>query len=250
MSSTTFGTVVRTGNTSVVCTITAELAEPTVEKPDEGYIGILSLVALSNFPTVPNVVLSPLSNPKHRPGPPSDQAQALSARLLQLLIATSPNLATSLCIERGKCVWTLYIDVQFLNYDGNALESAWLALTAALSRVQLPPIVFNPDLNRGVIVDGQPVKIEFQGENTFACSFVGIDEGKYLICDPDEEEESLATESVCVVIDQEWRLRYLYKGGIGFTRDKLKRCIQLAGERAGYLSFVVEQSASKVQISE
>jgi exosome complex component RRP43 len=39
LSSTTFGTVVRMGDTSVVCGISAELAEPTVEKPEDGYIG-------------------------------------------------------------------------------------------------------------------------------------------------------------------------------------------------------------------
>jgi len=41
LSSTTYGTVVRIGNTSVVCGISAELAEPTVETPGEGYIGTL-----------------------------------------------------------------------------------------------------------------------------------------------------------------------------------------------------------------
>jgi len=39
LSSTTFGTVVRLGNTSVVCGISAELCEPTVENPGDGYIG-------------------------------------------------------------------------------------------------------------------------------------------------------------------------------------------------------------------
>jgi exosome complex component RRP43 len=167
-----------------------------------------------------------------------------------LILATSPNLPSSLCIERGKCVWTLYIDIQFLNYDGNALDSAWLSLTSALSRLELPPIQFNPDLNRGVIVDGFPAKLLFGGANTFACSFVGIDEGKYILFDPDEEEEELATENVTIVIDQERRLRYLYKGGIGLKRGDIKRCIELAGERAGYLSFISEQSANKIQMSD
>ena len=46
-SSTTFGSVVKIGDTSVVCGISAELAEPTVEKPGDGYIGIwLSEVCL------------------------------------------------------------------------------------------------------------------------------------------------------------------------------------------------------------
>ena len=118
------------------------------------------------------------------------------------------------------------------------------------SRMELPPIQFNTDLNRGVIIDGVPAKLDFGGENTFACSFVGIDEGKYILFDADEEEESLATETVTVVIDQERRLRYLYKGGIGLKREDIRRCIELAGERAGYLSFILEESASKIQISD
>jgi exosome complex RNA-binding protein Rrp42 (RNase PH superfamily) len=196
------------------------------------------------------VVLSPLSNPKHRSGPPSDQAQSLSARILDLILATSPDLVSSLCVERGKCVWTLYIDIQFLNYDGNALDSAWLAVTSALSRTKLPPIQYNTDLERGVIVDGIPASIPFGGTGTFACSFVGIDEGKYLLIDPDEEEEALATETVTVIIDQDRRLRYLYKGGLGLSKEDIRRCVELASDRAGYLSFIVEQSASKVQISD
>jgi exosome complex RNA-binding protein Rrp42 (RNase PH superfamily) len=100
------------------------------------------------------------------------------------------------------------------------------------------------------VVDGIPVKIIFGGEGTFACSFVGIDEGKYILIDPDQEEEELATDTACVVIDQERRLRYLFKGGIGLQRGDIRRCVELAGERAGYLGFIVEDSASKIQISD
>jgi exosome complex RNA-binding protein Rrp42 (RNase PH superfamily) len=147
-------------------------------------------------------------------------------------------------------VWSLFIDVQFLNYDGNALDSAWLAVSSALTRLKLPVIQFNVDVNRGVVVDGMPCPVEFNGGNIFACSFVGVDEGRYILIDPDEEEESLATENICVVIDQEQRLRYLYKGGLGFQSEDVGRCVELAGDRAAYLSFLVEQSANKIEISD
>ena len=248
LSSTTFGTVVRIGNTSVVCGISAELAEPSVANPGHGYIGT-TLVNDWRVTLVPNVVLSPLSNPKHKAGPPSDEAQSLSAQMLALILAISPELPSSLCIERGKCVWTLYIDIQFLNYDGNGFDAAWLALTAALSKTQLPPIQFNPDLNRGVVVDGFPARLEWPEGNIFACSFVGIDDGKYLLIDPDQEEEELSTASVCIVIDQDRRIRHLYKGGVGLGREGIKKCIDLASERAGYLSFILEESAGKPGIS-
>jgi exosome complex component RRP43 len=39
---------------------------------------------------------------------------------------------TSLCIEPGKSVWTLYVDATCINYDGNAFDAALLAMIAAL----------------------------------------------------------------------------------------------------------------------
>jgi len=239
------------GNTSVVCGVTAELAEPTLEAPEEGYIGITPETLERRLTSiVSNVVLSPLCNPKFRVGPPSDFAQSLSSRIYDLILATSPELRRSLCLERGKCVWSLFIDIQFLNYDGNALDSAWLSVSSALARMKLPPVQFNVDINRGVVVDGMTLPVEFAGNNIFACSFVGIDEGKYILSDPDEEEESIATESITVVIDQKHLIRYLYKGGLGFQGEDIRRCVELAGDRAAYLSFVVEQSASKIEISD
>jgi exosome complex RNA-binding protein Rrp42 (RNase PH superfamily) len=74
---------------------------------------------------------------------------------------------------------------------------------------------------------------------------VGIDQGKYVLADPDEEEESLATETVIVAVDLDRRLRYLYKSGNDLKREDIKRCVDLAGERAGYLSFITEESSNK-----
>lgn len=38
----------------------------------------------------------------------------------------------SLCISPGKAVYTLYIDVVCINYDGNAFDAAVMAVMAAL----------------------------------------------------------------------------------------------------------------------
>lgn len=37
-----------------------------------------------------------------------------------------------LCIEPGHAVWVLYADIICLNYDGNAMDAAIIALMAAL----------------------------------------------------------------------------------------------------------------------
>ncbi|KAK7503915.1 hypothetical protein BaRGS_00005038 [Batillaria attramentaria] len=57
--------LIKLGNTTVICGVKGELAEPKTETPKEGYI-------------VPNVELSALCSPQFRPGPPSEQAQVLS----------------------------------------------------------------------------------------------------------------------------------------------------------------------------
>ncbi|CAG8486877.1 8901_t:CDS:2 [Paraglomus occultum] len=64
--------VVRIGNTSAICGIKAEVAEPNVNTPLEGYL-------------VPNVELPPMCSPNFKPGPPSELAQVLSETVNKLL---------------------------------------------------------------------------------------------------------------------------------------------------------------------
>ena len=104
-----------------------------------------------------------------------------------------------------------------------------------------------------MVVDGVPAALAWpsagEGGGWFACSFVGVDEGRYVLVDPDEEEEELATGRCVVVVDAERRVRWLYSGGIGLGRREIKKCVELAAERAGYLSFVLEESAKNVEMS-
>jgi len=97
-------------------------------------------------------------------------------------------------------------------------------------------------------VDGTPAPLAWSGEGVFACSFVGVDDGTYVLFDPDLEEEEMATGRVCVVIDLERRIRWLYSVGMGLGRKQIKECVEIAVERAGYFSFVMEESAKKTGI--
>lgn len=104
---------------------------------------------------MPNLDLPAMCSPKFKPGPPSDDAQILSERLHQALVALvfifssrfpfnlgidsgfwvfSSNILplTSLCIHPGKAVWTLYVDATCINYNGNAFDAALLAMVLAL----------------------------------------------------------------------------------------------------------------------
>ncbi|CAG8561854.1 6477_t:CDS:2, partial [Paraglomus occultum] len=118
--------VVRIGNTSAICGIKAEVAEPNVNTPLEGYL-------------VPNVELPPMCSPNFKPGPPSELAQVLSETVNKLL----KGVRESLCIEEGKAVCVLYCDVVCINYDGNILDASVYAVVSALSNVRLPKITYD-----------------------------------------------------------------------------------------------------------
>ncbi|KAJ7773241.1 ribosomal protein S5 domain 2-type protein [Mycena metata] len=64
--------LVRLGETTIVCGVKAEIAEPELDAPDQGFL-------------VPNIDLPALCSPKFKPGPPSDEAQVLSDRLNEVL---------------------------------------------------------------------------------------------------------------------------------------------------------------------
>lgn len=84
------------GGSTIVCGVKAEIAEPDLENPDEGFLGELlasllfspvspSHVCFSVSILVPNVDLPAMCHPKFKPGPPSDEAQVLSERLFETL---------------------------------------------------------------------------------------------------------------------------------------------------------------------
>lgn len=64
--------LVRFGRTTVVCGIKAEVTRPSDDEPQSGWV-------------VPNVELPALCSPLIRPGPPTEEAQAMTVRLSDLL---------------------------------------------------------------------------------------------------------------------------------------------------------------------
>ncbi|KAI0960529.1 hypothetical protein AcW1_005021 [Taiwanofungus camphoratus] len=118
--------LVRLGDTIVVCGVKAETAEPELDSPGEGFL-------------VPNLDLPAICSPKFKPGPPAEDAQILSDKLNEVLVASGAISTSSLCIESGKAVWVLYVDATCINYDGNAFDATLLAMVAALKNSVFPP---------------------------------------------------------------------------------------------------------------
>ncbi|GAA5846385.1 hypothetical protein JCM3766R1_001179 [Sporobolomyces carnicolor] len=233
--------LVRLGKTTVVCGITLEIAPPDLETPDQGFI-------------VPNIDLSPLCSPIFRPGPPSDQSQVISSRLRDILVSSNVVPLESLCIERGKSAFVVYLDLVCLNYDGGVLDAAVLACVGALKSLTLPRAEFDVDSGETIC---EPVTAECPGTRIplgslpCAVSF-GYFNG-HLLPDPTQFESQLSTSHLTIVLDptttttekkrnKDRKLLGVYQAGapIDGARDILEACIEMAQQRAEELSRLLQ----------
>ncbi|XP_030602630.1 exosome complex component RRP43 [Archocentrus centrarchus] len=228
--------LVKLGNTTIICGIKAELANPTVEAPGKGYV-------------VPNVDLPPLCSSRFRPGPPGEQAQAASQFIADVIESSEVIKTEDLCIDRGKLCWVLYCDLMCLDYDGNILDACIIALLAALKNTQLPEVTINketstPEVNlkkrRGLQIHKHPVGASF-------CVF----DDSILIVDPTAEEESLSTAQLTVVTDEDERLCCVHKpGGTSLSGERLQECISRATARQREIQKLTDRVIHSVKTAQ
>ncbi|GAA5846610.1 hypothetical protein JCM9279_006761 [Rhodotorula babjevae] len=229
--------LVRLGKTSVVCGITLEIAAPDLTRPNEGFI-------------VPNIDLSPLCSPRFHPGPPSDEAQVLSARLRDIILSSNVLPLSSLVIEPGKVAWVVYLDIVCLNFDGGVLDAAVLAAVGALRSLEFPQAALDPDTNEVVcerISEAYPGQRISPASEPFCVSF-GVFHG-HLLPDPTLFEAELCSTQLTVVVGAapegslaEAPLLHVYQAGapLDKAREMVSECVRLARERAAELRRVVD----------
>ncbi|KAJ1965844.1 hypothetical protein GGI12_000473 [Dipsacomyces acuminosporus] len=207
---------VRIGNTTVVCGIKAEVCEPDVKTPDEGYL-------------VTNVELSPMCSAHFRPGAPSEEAQVASEHIHRLFARHVVDL-NSLCIESGSAAWVLTADIICLKYDGNVLDAAIIALLAALEDLSLPAAEL--DSATGVVnADRSSAQKLRLSKRLFPATFSLVDDA-YLVADATDAEEQMASASALVILDDKGSLANIWKRGAGaISRQTIEDCVERATTR-------------------
>ncbi|KAF9434008.1 Exosome complex component RRP43 [Entomortierella beljakovae] len=224
--------MVRIGGTTVVCGVKAEVAEPKLDTPDQGYL-------------VPNVDLSPICSSAFRPGPPSEQAQVVSESINRILKESNVLDLKDLCIEEGKAVWVLWVDVVCVSYDGNINDAALASVMAALGNVRMR----NPTYDEGMVkVSGGD---DLTDENSFklnltrtplTTSFALLDTNLTLLSDPNFAEESISQGQISVTLDENGVLCAVSKtGAASSSHTLLKQCIERARKRSEELRVIMNQ---------
>lgn len=191
--------LVRLGNTQVLCGITLQIGVPSI--PNQGDI----------------VVTAPSSQ---------EELQRILMDMMDL---------SSLGISEGQAAWRLQVSLQVLQDDGNIWDASFLAAIAALQNTRLPATQRNEKAGTMEILEddtdeGSPLKFHY----TPVPLTVGIyydedDEKTHLLADPTPQEEHLLEGCMTMVVSDDDEIVHLqHSSKVGLGRDQLAVCAHMA----------------------
>ncbi len=185
--------MVSLGNTQILAGVKVATGTPFPDTPDQGLL-------------VVNAEILPMSSPYAEPGPPSEEAIEL-ARVVDRGVRESKMVdLTKLCLVKAKTVYTVFVDVNVMNVDGNLFDATSYAVVAALRTATMKKYVVKDDKVEAT-EETVPVPVE-----RFPVSVTLARVGESLIVDPDAEEESAMDMRITITTDEDGNVCASQKG--------------------------------------
>jgi exosome complex component RRP42 len=202
------------GKTEILVGIKVETGEPFPDTPNEGVQTV-------------NAELVPLAHPSFEPGPPDENSIEL-ARIVDRGIRESHAIDTEkLCIEPGKKVFVVFVDVYVLNHDGNLIDASALAAMAALLNTKMP----NYEIKDGELKIKQGYTPLPMKSHPITVTIGKI--GNTLLVDPGLEEEQVMEARITMAINEQGNICAIQKGGSGFfTPQQILEASKIAQQKA------------------
>jgi exosome complex component RRP42 len=202
------------GKTEVLVGVKVETGEPFPDTPNDGVMTV-------------NAELVPLASPHFEPGPPDENSIEL-ARVVDRGIRESHAIDTEkLCIEAGKKVFVVFVDVYVLNHDGNLIDASAIAAMAALMNTKMP----NYEIKDGELKIKQGYTPLPMKSHPITVT-LGKISGK-LIVDPWLEEESVMDSRITFASNEEGNICAIQKGGSSyFTPQQILEASKIALDKA------------------
>jgi len=206
--------LIRLGNTQILAGIKLEVGQPFLDNPDEGVL-------------IVNAEYIPAASPVYEPGPPDENAIEL-ARIIDRSLREPRVIALDkLVLIPGKKVWTLWLDIYVLDYDGNLIDASMLASMAALATTYIP--YYEIDQITGNIKIDKSKKVTPLPINKYVVSVTINKIGDYLVVDPTGEEEAIASGSITFSISEDNYVVGIQKRGMGaFSMDEVEKALDIA----------------------
>jgi exosome complex component RRP42 len=188
---------VHLGNTAVIAGVKVALDRPYRDTPDRGNL-------------IVNAEILPLASPYVELGPPDENAIEL-ARVVDRGIRESGMVDMSkLVLRPGELVYSIFVDINVLNADGNLFDAASYAAVAALATARIPEYSL-PEGSSTPTPTGNRIPLPVTG---LPVSMTAAKIGDYVLYDPTEEEEAVMDTRLTMVFTEDG-ICALQKGGSG-----------------------------------
>jgi exosome complex component RRP42 len=196
---------------------------PVAEGSAQAFIGMTHVIAGVRLEAAPPVADHPVEGVLHVHA--GKDGARLAWAVERTLRDTEAVDLMRLCIEPGRTVWHVWLDVRCINDDGSLVDACVLASVAALATAQMPRFdggrVVRDERIGPLMVDGLPV----------TCT-LGLVDGK-LVADLTREEGTVADAKVRVTFQPDGALAQVMASGRGtLSSDKISQAVALAKRAA------------------
>ncbi len=209
---------VKIGKTEVLAGVKLGITEPYPDSLDEG-----------TFMTTAE--LHPMASDQYDIGRPGIESIEL-ARIIDRGIRESGFIDfKKLCIEKGKKVWQVFLDIFAINDDGNLLDVAGLAALIAVGNAKMP--VYNKEeekIEHKLSDNSLPLNKEAM---SFNMTFHKINNS--IILDVNKEEEAISNCRLSIAVgefEKKLRITAMQKGKEGIlTSENIENILNIVGDK-------------------
>jgi len=170
---------VKLGETEVIVGVKMDVGTPYPDSPDKGNLMVTA-------------ELLPLSSPRIDLGPPKFEAIEIGRVVDRGLRESHFIEFDKLCMEEGKKVWTIYVDIYTINDDGNLLDAAGIGAIAALKVAEIPK--YDKENEKVLFGESSGKKVPLSKEIPISITAYKI--GNEVVVDPTREEQDAAETKI------------------------------------------------------
>jgi exosome complex component RRP42 len=203
---------VKIGKTEVIVGVKLQTQEPYSDGPDEGTLMV-------------SMEFSPISGERHENGPPKMNAIE-TARVVDRALRESGFIDwKKLCIEKGKIVWSIMVDIYCINDDGNVFDASAIGAMAALRLAKLP--IFDKKVEKVKHGELSKDSLPLTDVVPFMMTFHKI--GDNMLVDPNRDEEDASESRMVLALSsaKEVMINSMQKGNInGLTEEDFKTIVE------------------------
>lgn len=217
--------LVKIGNTTVLCGIRGDFRKPNRKTQDTGFIQI-------------NTKIPDISCPDSNQRNLGQSMKLCTSFLNRLFIGMNIIDPKDLCVFKGELVWVLNVDVLCLNYDGGLWDAAVIGVYMALKTILLPKLEFDMEKHKFTINESLKEALKIK-ECPISTTFGVFEE--IILADPSLKEERYCRSLFNILIYEDNVRAVQKQGGFQISEEQLKGCTDLAKKRSSIMKTALEQ---------